>query len=118
MTNTDYAPEFFPLAECSVSCRICAATTKLSLTRATTCATATARGTVPIHEYISENESRCILLSATPYNKTYHDLSNQLRLFISEEQDLGIRPEQMLTKHGRDRISASAPSQPPQLGSV
>ena len=45
-----------------------------------------------IHEYISENESRCILLSATPYNKTYEDLSNQLRLFISEEQDLGIWP--------------------------
>ena len=37
-----------------------------------------------IREYISENESRCILLSATPYNKTYHDLSNQLRLFIGE----------------------------------
>ena len=53
-----------------------------------------------IHEYISENESRCILLSATPYNKTYHDLSNQLRLFISEEQDLGIRPEQMLRNMG------------------
>ena len=53
-----------------------------------------------IHEYISENESKCILLSATPYNKTYHDLSNQLRLFISEEQDLGIRPEQMLRNMG------------------
>ena len=53
-----------------------------------------------IREYISENESRCILLSATPYNKTYHDLSNQLRLFISEEQDLGIRPEQMLRNIG------------------
>ena len=53
-----------------------------------------------IHEYISENESRCILLSATPYNKTYQDLSNQLRLFISEEQDLGIRPEQMLRTMG------------------
>ena len=53
-----------------------------------------------IREYISENESRCILLSATPYNKTYHDLSNQLRLFISEEQDLGIRPEQLLRNMG------------------
>ena len=53
-----------------------------------------------IREYISENESRCVLLSATPYNKTYHDLSNQLRLFISEEQDLGIRPEQMLRNMG------------------
>ena len=53
-----------------------------------------------IREYISENESRCILLSATPYNKTYQDLSSQLRLFISEEQDLGIRPEQLLRKLG------------------
>ena len=53
-----------------------------------------------IREYISENESRCILLSATPYNKTYQDMSNQLRLFISEEQDLGIRPEQMLRNLG------------------
>jgi len=49
-----------------------------------------------IHEYISENESKCILLSATPYNKTYLDLSNQLRLFISETQDIGIRPEKKL----------------------
>ena len=40
-----------------------------------------------IHEYISKNQSRCILLSATPYNKTYYDLSNQLRLVISEKQD-------------------------------
>ena len=53
-----------------------------------------------IREYISENESKCIMLSATPYNKTYQDLSNQLRLFISEEQDLGIRPEQMLRHMG------------------
>ena len=53
-----------------------------------------------IREYISENESKCILLSATPYNKTYHDLSNQLRLFIGEEQDLGIRPEQLLRNMG------------------
>lgn len=29
-----------------------------------------------IQEYIRENESGCILLSATPYNKTYVDLSN------------------------------------------
>jgi hypothetical protein len=49
-----------------------------------------------IQEYIRENDSRVILLSATPYNKTYLDLSNQLRLFISEESDLGIRPEHLL----------------------
>ena len=45
-----------------------------------------------IQEYIRENESRCILLSATPYNKTYLDLSNQLRLFVPEVEDLGVRP--------------------------
>ena len=49
-----------------------------------------------IQEYIQENESKVILLSATPYNKTYLDLSNQLRLFVDENEDLGIRPEQLL----------------------
>ena len=49
-----------------------------------------------IQEYIRANDSRCILLSATPYNKTYVDLSNQLRLFVSEDMDIGIRPERLL----------------------
>lgn len=45
-----------------------------------------------IQEYISENESKVILLSATPYNKTYVDLSNQLRLFIDGDAQLGALP--------------------------
>ena len=49
-----------------------------------------------IQEYIRENDSNCILLSATPYNKTYLDLSSQLRLFVPEDEDLGIRPERLL----------------------
>ena len=53
-----------------------------------------------IQDYIRENESKCILLSATPYNKTYLDLSNQLRLFVPEDQDLGIRPEKLLREMG------------------
>ena len=53
-----------------------------------------------IQEYISENESKCILLSATPYNKTYLDLSSQLRIFVEGEQDLGIRPERLLRELG------------------
>ena len=53
-----------------------------------------------IQEYITENESRCILLSATPYNKTYLDLSAQLRLFVPEDKDLGIRPERLLRTIG------------------
>lgn len=53
-----------------------------------------------IQEYLAENESRCILLSATPYNKTYGDLSNQLRLFVPEDRDIGVRPERLLQDIG------------------
>ena len=53
-----------------------------------------------IQEYVRENESKCILLSATPYNKTYLDLSSQLRIFVDEAQDLGIRPERYISAIG------------------
>jgi superfamily II DNA or RNA helicase len=53
-----------------------------------------------IQEYIEENESKCVLLSATPYNKNYCDLSNQLRLFVTEDKNLGIRPERLLRELG------------------
>ncbi|MFP4193139.1 MAG: helicase-related protein, partial [Candidatus Hydrogenedentota bacterium] len=49
-----------------------------------------------IQEYIKMNDSRVILLSATPYNKSYLDLSNQLRLFVEEDKDIGVRPERYL----------------------
>jgi len=57
-----------------------------------------------IQEYINENESRVILLTATPYNKTYLDLSNQLRLFVPEDTELGIRPERLIRKIGKDEF--------------
>ena len=53
-----------------------------------------------IAQYIMANDSRVILLSATPYNKTYLDLSNQLRLFIDENEDIGVRPERLLRELG------------------
>jgi SNF2 family DNA or RNA helicase len=53
-----------------------------------------------IHEYVRQNDSKCILLSATPYNKTYLDLANQLRLFVPEDNDLGIRPERLIRELG------------------
>ena len=53
-----------------------------------------------IQEYLQENESKCILLSATPYNKTYLDLSSQLRLFVPEDKDLGVRPERRIREIG------------------
>ena len=53
-----------------------------------------------IRDYIEKNECRCVLLSATPYNKTYLDLSNQLRLFVPEDKELGIKPEHKLREVG------------------
>ncbi len=53
-----------------------------------------------ILEYLRKNESKTILLSATPYNKTYLDLSSQLRLFIPEDKPLGIRPERLIREIG------------------
>jgi superfamily II DNA or RNA helicase len=53
-----------------------------------------------IQEYVRENDSKLILLSATPYNKSYLDLGNQLRLFVPEDLDLGIRPERLLREMG------------------
>lgn len=49
-----------------------------------------------IHDYIRACGSKCILLTATPYNKSFLDLSNQLRLFIEPDSDIGIRPEVLL----------------------
>jgi superfamily II DNA or RNA helicase len=46
-----------------------------------------------IKDYIEQSASRCILLTATPYNKTYLDISAQLQLFLKPEGDLGIKPE-------------------------
>jgi len=53
-----------------------------------------------IRDYIERNDCKVILLTATPYNKTYLDLSNQLRLFIDEEKDIGVRPEHFLREIG------------------
>ena len=53
-----------------------------------------------IQDYIMRNESKVIMLTATPYNKTYLDLSNQLRLFIDESANLGISPEKFISSIG------------------
>ena len=53
-----------------------------------------------VREYIETVEPKVILLSATPYNKTYQDLASQLRLFVDPEQDLGIAPEALIREKG------------------
>lgn len=59
-----------------------------------------------IADYIRRNESRCVLLTATPYNKSYLDLGSQLRLFVPEERDLGIRPEARVRELGEAEFRA------------
>ena len=68
-----------------------------------------------IREYVRDNDSKVILLSATPYNKTYLDLSNQLRLFVEDEQDLGIRPERLLRELGEVEFSRRHQASPRAL---
>ena len=51
-----------------------------------------------IAEYIRSCDAKVILLTATPYNKTKADLSSQLRLFIDEKANIGIRPERYMRK--------------------
>ncbi len=57
-----------------------------------------------LRDYISRNTSRCILLSATPYNKAYLDLANQLRLFLGPEDVLGVRPEEYVRRDCDGRV--------------
>lgn len=51
-----------------------------------------------IADYIRSCDAKVILLTATPYNKTKADLSSQLRLFIDEKANIGIRPERYMRK--------------------
>ena len=53
-----------------------------------------------VHDYIRANDSRVMLLTATPYNKHFTDIGNQLRLFVEADADLGIRPEDYIHSLG------------------
>lgn len=53
-----------------------------------------------IKSYIDKNECKCILLSATPYNKNFEDLGAQLRLFVPEFQELEVRPDKYIRSIG------------------
>lgn len=59
-----------------------------------------------IRALIERQDCKVLLLTATPYNKEYKDLSTQLRLFLREDQDLGIRPEEYIRSLGGVRAFA------------
>lgn len=45
-----------------------------------------------IYDYIRENDSKVLLLTATPYNLAFEDVANQIALYLDEDDDLGIEP--------------------------
>ena len=51
-----------------------------------------------VQRYIMANESKALLLTATPFNIKYADVANQLGLFINEDEDLGLQPLAALSK--------------------
>ena len=59
-----------------------------------------------ISRYIERNGSTVVLLTGTPYNKAFNDLSGQLRLFVKEDERLDARPERLL-RQGEHREQSS-----------
>ena len=51
-----------------------------------------------LRDYISLNDPKVLLLTATPFNTSMNDVASQLGLFIDADEDLGIRPEAAIQK--------------------
>lgn len=54
-----------------------------------------------IHQYIRNNGSKVLLLTATPYNLAFEDVANQIALYLDEDDDLGIVPSAALAADPR-----------------
>lgn len=52
-----------------------------------------------IVEYIRDNDANALLLTATPYNKRYLDVANQLAMYIDPDEDLGLAPMEAIKKN-------------------
>jgi len=56
-----------------------------------------------IKDLLDYQDNKVLLLTATPYNKDFTDLANQLRLFVDADEDLGIRPERQIEAEGGEQ---------------
>jgi len=56
-----------------------------------------------IKRLINLQNCKVLMLTATPYNMDFSDLGNQLRLFLKEDTDLGIQPENYIRSLGGER---------------
>lgn len=64
-----------------------------------------------LHDYITENDSKVLLLTATPYNKGFADVAAQIALFVGPDDDLGIRPERAIAEHGEAEFAGMCEGQ-------
>jgi superfamily II DNA or RNA helicase len=68
-----------------------------------------------IRDYISLNDPRVLLLTATPFNTSMSDVASQLGLFVEEDQDLGVRPEAAIARMGEIEFLARCDDKPSTL---
>ncbi len=59
-----------------------------------------------IKDLLTYQGNKVLLLTATPYNKDFSDLANQLKLFVDPDEDLGVRPEQQIAAEGGEQAFA------------
>lgn len=68
-----------------------------------------------IRDYIQRNDPRVLLLTATPFNRSMADVAGQLGLFVDQDQDLGIRPEALISQMGEADFLARCDDKPATL---
>jgi len=73
------------------------------------------RDYIAIRDYITKNDPKVLLLTATPYNTSINDVVGQLGLFLDEDQDLGIRPENAISKMGEYEFLRKCDGKPSTL---
>jgi superfamily II DNA or RNA helicase len=62
-----------------------------------------------VQSYLHENETKVLLLTATPYNIRYTDVANQLGLYLDDDEELGLAPTFALQRDPKlaDRLEVS-----------
>ncbi len=68
-----------------------------------------------LRDYISLNDPKVLLLTATPFNTSMNDVASQLGLFIGADEDLGIRPEAAIQKMGEIEFLGRCDDKPSTL---
>jgi SNF2 family DNA or RNA helicase len=68
-----------------------------------------------LKDYISLNDPKVLLLTATPFNTSMNDVASQLGLFIDADEDLGIRPEAAIQNIGEIEFLGKCDDKPSTL---